>query len=511
MVIIQSFVNNIAKNNPNIINNFLTKSDAVLNALFTIPFMVLNQFGTFFILITGMVSTISVLSVIRKKKMSIGRYLLGRLFYGVLLCFYQSLCTSITNNSDIFKNNRIEFFPIVFSESAEVLDAVAWIGFLIPLIIVIFMKIPIFNKQWKIHIGLLYVFLIGWFFLMHSLNYISEQGYHFFQSSQWYMIAHLLKKIYDGPYCISYSFLYGLYGAIWGIFLRNMTSWKSFSIFSIVNEILLLLVGIVVLFLLVPTSQIFEQIISTPKPYGFIILSLFLEMLLLILCIELLGSPSKLEQLLKRRTNTLWLRKLSCISLTLFLLDPFIAKYLLRIMEIAWGSAVNMVTEEIQWHFFTILIFIILHVLVIVLLSYGWEKVCFLYDIENQILAILHWFLDFPTNKNDYALILYEPMLEIQKIIELKKNDAECMLSFSHLLIPLASPESRDERSHSHSLLPSTILSQKLNERISTPMSFQGLPLDNLSPAAKTKMPVEDEIMIFEPQVVVDERELKSL
>ena len=159
-----------------------------------------------------------------------------------------------------------------------------------------------------------------------------------------------------------------------------------------------------------------EKEIESFKPEGYMTIAMIVELWLVIWFIYLVDNP---RRSLKKRLGTLkrttFLRRMNTLSLTAYILEPFLSKKVFALFQIPFGKAIDTTAKVCLWDWPIVALYALTDTLIAVGIARLWENCGFRFSIEYQLGAIMHWIMGRSYSKLDYKENIYGPIEEIEK------------------------------------------------------------------------------------------------
>ena len=123
--------------------------------------------------------------------------------------------------------------------------------------------------------------------------------------------------------------------------------------------------------------------------------------------------------------RTSYLRKLSVLSFTIFILQKWFNKHMLVIFEFFFGQLIDSEKKELLWTWPVIVLFMVVLAFAAIGITELWKHFEFRCSMEHQVNRILLWLFDKQYSKTDYKAIIYGPLKEVQNEIDCGHRDEE--------------------------------------------------------------------------------------
>ncbi|MCK5347040.1 MAG: hypothetical protein KAR20_26705, partial [Candidatus Heimdallarchaeota archaeon] len=131
--------------------------------LLFLPFILLGLMGVFFVFSTCLSVTIQMLALRKSHPEELGKYVWGRILSGILIIVLFRAAGYIVE-LPIFHGESFSLPPITILYRTHVINAIAWSGAIIPIILYFFLRKPSVHLSKKLR-RIFLVFTIFWFII----------------------------------------------------------------------------------------------------------------------------------------------------------------------------------------------------------------------------------------------------------------------------------------------------------------------------------------------------------
>ena len=281
------------------------------------------------------------------------KYLLVKVTTGTLIVILNKFGHTLFRNR-YFSDGHTLFPRLSFGYSADILDAVAWMGVLVPLIILLFYGL----LRIKNPVSLLITFVIlltAWFAVTPTLLNLGEMAIVWAESKKVYIIKIIITKFTRGRFRLLPGLAYGFMGCMYATMLHH--KWEIRKIFlATIFIFLYYAIGFMVWWVLVDPLW-FQNFVEETIPIPVTIIAMSTQQWLLVLFLRTQDySKSEKQRVRAARRTTFW-RRYSLFSLTGYATNTAIASKMFPIFVGFWGESVDYSTSPgvIQWNWLQII------------------------------------------------------------------------------------------------------------------------------------------------------------
>ncbi|KAK8813092.1 hypothetical protein WA158_002684 [Blastocystis sp. Blastoise] len=423
MVVVHSVLSGIANWDSEVLLNYADRLPSFATYIIVLPGMILGKLGSIFTFCTGITTALSAISIMETKPKMIFFYLFKRFLFGIVLKVLEGIYNTILYNSSFFKSFEFDFVTLKFDKTGETTDAIAWAGFFVPLFIALFMSIRFLKDPRCLLVLLNALLIISWGTSPYLLDFCDSLVIYL-NNHELYFLAILINKISQGPFMVGQYLPYGYAGACFSIILHYYKSWRVFWIYSVVNVVIFLTFGCM-FFFIDGVDNIVDKVMADHKNIGYLMINLALEQFFFFISYYELDYNHNLKQLYSWRKGTTFLRELSSVSLSAFLLEGFVSVNVIAWFSLIFGNAIDLSTKQILWNPIVLIVYAAFVGTLWIFIAKGWGKIGMRFSIEYQIACILNYILNpsnYPKGATDF---IYSPNKETAEKIQKNTVDIE--------------------------------------------------------------------------------------
>jgi len=387
---LHALIYQIGNNDPALFEPLITAMpERVIYLLF--PAMVLSMWGPIFTLITGANIAYGFLRVFNRNPEQSSAYILRRILAAFLLLFVSRTAVFIFEGG-MFTNGFFNIFNYKIRYYSDTLDSIALTGIIVPVFILLLLDKSHAIKQKnehgqavtkteirRIYIGMTIITLI-WFIFTPLVHALTPHIRNFATKNNLRMILLIWSKLTAGRFRLFPILGFGYAGAVIGAAIHVRSRYKnirkSASIFFLVTLAMFLI-------WLMLTENPIINVASDDIPIMMQVMNLGA---LTFATVLMLGrfDYCKPERRQRRIERTLWLRRFSIVSLTIYVMEFFLARGVYWFFEQYWNAAVGLVNQVpvLVWNVAQIFVFIIVICLIWLLIVPLWKKVDFIFSLE---------------------------------------------------------------------------------------------------------------------------------
>lgn len=390
LVPLHALIYQIGKNDPALFKPLMAAMpEKIIYLLF--PAMVLSMWGPIFTLITGANIAYGFLRVYDRDPDQSSGYILRRILSALLLLFVSRTAVFIFEGG-MFSNGFFNIFNYKIRYYADTLDSIALTGIIVPVFILFLLDKSRSVKQKTetgnaikkrdirhIYIGMTVITLI-WFGFTPVVNALTPLMHNFASEHNLKMILLLWSKMTAGRFRLFPILGFGYVGAIIGAAIHAQS--RSKNIRKYAGIFFLVTLGMFLIWQFLTDNPIIN-VASDDIPIMMQVLNLgamTFATVLMLGCFDYC-RPERRPSRIKR---TLWIRRISIVSLTIYVLEFFLAQGVYWLFERFWSNAVGLVNQVpvLIWNVTQIFVFIIVISLIWILLVPLWQKVDFIFSLE---------------------------------------------------------------------------------------------------------------------------------
>jgi len=356
-----------------------------------IPAMVLSMWGPIFTLVTGANIAYGFLRVYNRNPEQSSAYILRRILSAVMLLFVSRTAVFIFEGG-MFTNGFFNIFNYKIRYYADTLDSIALTGIIVP-VVMLFLLNKSRSLQQKnatgkaiksrdirrIYIGMTIITII-WFVFTPVVHALTTPINSFASRHNLKMILLIWSKLTAGRFRLFPILGFGYVGAVIGAAIHNGSKFKNIRKFSLLFFLITLGMFLAWRFI---TKNPLINVASDDIPIMMQVLNLGAMTFATVL---MLGAYDycPLEKRRRRIERTLWIRRFSIVSLTIYVMECFLAQGVYWLFAQFWDTAVALVNQipVLIWNISQIFIFIIVVSLLWFIIVPLWERIDFAGSLE---------------------------------------------------------------------------------------------------------------------------------
>jgi hypothetical protein len=383
MFIIHAFIQQIAGYDGSLFINTLQQMETWWPYIFALPIGIISLWGFMFGLAFACTVAIQTMKLVDTNPKSIPKYIFHKLIMGVLLILLNKIGYSLFR-IPVFQDNSTIFPALRLSYNANILDAIAWMGVLIPILIwLLYGGFKI--KQTNHLIPTLLIILTIWFAFTPSMLSTGENLKLWLENNGLKILSLPITKFTVGRFRLVPGLGYGFLGSIYAVLLYKKANFKDIRNFTLIFFAYCVVGALIWMFFVDPNWM--ANFTSEEVPIPLTIVSMGTMQFLLLLFIRTQDYPlSEIKRVRAARRTTFW-RRFSLFSLTAFSIGTPIADRIFSIFVYFWGPSVvySGSVGVFAWNLWQILAFI--------LFIWGfWEIILRLWENFDYKFS-LDWFL----------------------------------------------------------------------------------------------------------------------
>lgn len=412
MILSHSFMGTAANWNSKVLFSLVEKLPPALTAILMGPICLFSHMGSLFSFISAICVTVSFMGIYRKGWHVVWRYIAMKMVFAVLLCLIKVFWEQWTVDYDIFEQRKLQWPVASLPFYGHTLDCIGFIGWTIPLVLYL-MNLVSFFADYRIQIGILYILCLIITAVSRSISEAAGVAEKWCHENSLFFTEYLMSKASSGPFQTSQIWPFGLLGACVGILLHSRVGLHKIVTFGV---IVLIVNGVIGTIMLMQVDDFLTELFESFKPEGYMTIAMIVELWLVIWFIYLVDNP---RRSLKKRLGTLkrttFLRRMNTLSLTAYILEPFLSKKVFALFQIPFGKAIDTTAKVCLWDWPIVALYALTDTLIAVGIARLWENCGFRFSIEYQLGAIMHWIMGRSYSKLDYKENIYGPIEEIEK------------------------------------------------------------------------------------------------
>lgn len=355
------------------------------------PAMVLSMWGPIFVLVTGANIAYGFLRVYNRDPEQSSAYILRRILAAFLLLFVSRTAVFIFEGG-MFTNGFFNIFNYKIRYYADTLDAIALTGIIVPVFILLLLEKSQAEKQKsaqnnsvnrknvrRIYLGMTIITLI-WFIFTPVVHALTEPVLNFSSRYNLKLPLILWSKLTAGRFRLFPILGFGYAGAVIGAAIHAGGRYKNIRKYAGIFFLITLAMFLLWLWL---TDNPIVNVASDDIPVMMQVLNLGAMTFATVLMLGRFDycMPEKRQRRIER---SLWVRKFSIVSLTIYVMEFFLARGVYWLFEQFWDNAVSLVNQVpvLVWNVTQIFVFIIVICLLWIIIVPFWQKVDFMFSLE---------------------------------------------------------------------------------------------------------------------------------
>lgn len=404
---------------------FLNIADGVPKVVWyciLVPLGVIGNMESYFVFISSICTTLSFLDISKKGWKVVWRYLMMKFVFGILLRAIECFWVSWSTDYDFVETRTLQLPIVPIPFTSGVIDCIGFNSWSISFVVYLLRLIP-FLRDYRIQIYILYFLSV---ILTVSSRWISEGCLvitDWCKAQHFTLLEYCFSKMSSGADQIPQLWPFGLLGASIAIVLHSGVTLLHLIWFSSIVFCVNCIIGMVYLYSIDDfVTELFEPF----KPEGFEFISMGVEAVLILVLILLIDD--KRRSALRRRGSlkrTSYLRKLSVLSFTIFILQKWFNKHMLVIFEFFFGKLIDSEKKELLWTWPVIVLFMVVLAFAAIGITELWKYFEFRCCMEHQVNQVMLWLFDRQYSKADYKAIIYGPLKDVQTEIDCGHRDEE--------------------------------------------------------------------------------------
>lgn len=386
-----------------------------------IPIAILSTWGPFFAFAYVTTLTYQIMHLIDKKSSELKKFILKRLLIGILILVLSRLMEGLVSYR-FFERYYVEFPRFGIWSNAEVLDLIAWSGFIVPMVIWLLygglkIKNPYFLMLCLAVIIVLWVGISPTFWNLGELHILP-----WLEGRRLFFIRYLVRKMIWGRFRMFPVMGFGFLGGIYGVMLQQNFSFRYIT-FTTLSIFGLTVIGFAIWHFFIQPNWLLN-FASEEVPIPLIIANLGLMPWLVLLFLRNQDFAKTEKKRVRAAKRTTWWRRYSLISLTGYALGPQIAHRIFYFFTDVWGKSVNRVdpgdpsTFIFAWNIWQLLAFIATMWVFWEIVIRLWEKVNFMFSVDWFLVKTMQLLTGQKMARMNLKPIIYGPNKNLEVIPE---------------------------------------------------------------------------------------------
>ncbi|MHA1619368.1 MAG: hypothetical protein ACTSVZ_08805 [Promethearchaeota archaeon] len=402
MVLLHGIMQQVAQFDGAVFVPTLESLPLIVQLLF-LPLALLGLMGVFFIFSTCVSVTIQMMELAKFHPEKLRKYVWKRILNGILLVIlFQT--TSYIIRLPIFHGEGFSFPPISINWATHAIDAIAWSGAIVPIILYFFLrKTP--QQSPKMLRRVFLIFTIIWFTITPIMLPLGNSLSTWLDSNRLYVFKYIVGKFIEGRFKLFPVMGFGLLGVIYGLYLSENVTYRKILHFQ-----LYLTAACVFIFILwaIIDASFLVNFASEDVPLALQILNVGLMPFIPLVFLPKVdfGNDQRRQKHVRRTT---WLRRYGIVSLTAFAIGTPFANGIFAAFQAFWGTSVDRSGEVpvLAWNVWQIMLFIVVLYLCWEILLRLWEKIDYKLSLEWFLVKILSLLTGRRSSRMNVSKILY--------------------------------------------------------------------------------------------------------
>ncbi len=309
----------------------------VVLLIFGLPIGVMAIWGYMFGFAFACTVAMQMLRLVDTNPKKIPKYMLNKVIQGVLILLLSRFGHTLFRGR-IFSDGSTLFPGVWVSYSTDILDAVAWMGVLVPIIVWLFYGL--FRIKKPINLLITFVILLtGWFAITPTVLKYGEMAISWSETNSIYIIKWAITKFTRGRFRLSPGLGSGFMGCIYATMLYHRWEFKKIIRFTL-TFFMYCMIGCAIWWLFIEPNWI-ARFAEETVPIPLTIIALSTQQWLLVLFIRTQDYPkSEARRLRAARRTTFW-RRYSIFSLTGYSINTALERKIYSVFTSFWGSSVD--------------------------------------------------------------------------------------------------------------------------------------------------------------------------
>ncbi len=352
MFIIHAFIQQIAHYNGALFLSTISQVGSWWPYIFALPIGIISLWGFMFGFAFACTVAMQTMRLIDTNPKRIPKYIFHKLLTGILIILLNKIGYSLYK-IPYFVDNRTFFPTLSVDYAANILDAIAWFGVLVP--IIVWLLYGLFRIKRTNHLIItLLVFLTLWFALTPTLINMGNIAIEYLNDRNLYVVSLFISKFTVGRFRLLPGLGYGLIGSVYATMLYKKVDFKFIIRFALIFFAYCAVAAILWLLFIDPNAL--QNFTDETVPIPFTIISMSTMQFLLVLFIRTQDyAKSELKRVRAAKRMTFW-RRYSVFSLTAFSIGTPIADRIYQLFAFFWGESV--VSDAFNWNLWQIIAFI---------------------------------------------------------------------------------------------------------------------------------------------------------
>lgn len=390
MIPLHALIYQIGKNDPAL---FLPLMAAIPQEVIylLIPIMILSMWGPIFTLVTGANIAYGYLKVYNRNPDDSSAYILRRIFSAAMLLLVSRTAVFIFEGW-AFTGGFFNIFNYKVRYYADTLDSIALTGIAVPVLILLFLDKSRSLKQKemtgraisrrdirRIYLGMTLI-TVFWFAFTPLVHALTPHIRNFATRHNFKMLLYIWSKFTAGRFRLFPILGFGYVGAVIGAALHAGSRFKNIRRYA--GLFFAVTLAMFICWFL-STENPLINVASDDIPIMVQVLNLGAMTFATVLMLGAYDFCSP-EKRIRRINKSLWIRRISIVSLTIYVMEFFLAQGVYWLFQQFWDNAVASINQVpvFVWNVAQIFVFIIVVTLIWLIIVPLWEKIDFVGSLE---------------------------------------------------------------------------------------------------------------------------------
>jgi len=419
MFIIHAFIQQIAGYDASLFITTLGQIDSWWPYIFAVPIGIVSLWGFMFGLAFACTVAMQTLRILDKNPKKLLKYIWRKFIMGCVLLLLNKIGGSLFRIS-LFQDGSTLFPALRVNYDAQILDAIAWMGVMVPTLIWILYGLFRIKQTNHLVITLL-VLLTFWFALTNPMLKYGELSILWLDSKNLQIISLFISKFVRGRFRLIPGFAYGFLGSIYAILLYRQVKFKEIISFALIFFVYCM-VGFLIWIFWVDTTW-FEKFANEEVPIPLTIVSMSTMQFLLVLFIRTHDYPKSEKKRVQASKRTTFWRRFSVFSLTGFSIGTPIADGIFSGFTYFWGPTIDYSgpIALFSWNLLQILTFVLFIWGFWEIILRLWENFEYKFSLDWFLAQIMAMLTGSKMGRSNVKLIIYAPNhYQVQEVIPVK-------------------------------------------------------------------------------------------
>jgi hypothetical protein len=417
MFIIHAFIQQVAHYDAGLFISTLGSFDGWWPYLFAVPIGIISLWGFMFGFAFATTVAMQTLRLVDTNPKGLPKYIWHKLLTGCLLLLLNKI-GGLLFRIPLFEDGTTLFPALTVNYNAQILDAIAWMGVLIPTLV--WILYGLFRIKRTNHlIFTLLVILTLWFALSPSLIIYGNEAIQFLNSKNLQIISLFISKFTEGRFRLLPGLGYGFIGSIYAILLYKQVEFKYIIRFTLIFFTYCMVAFVLWILFIEPTW--FQNFTDEAVPIPLTIVSMSTMQFLFVLFIRTQDYPKSEAKRVKAAKRTTFWRRFSVFSLTGFSIGTPIADRLFSFFVRFWGDSTD--SRGFLWNVWQILAFVLFIWGFWEVILRLWENFEYKFSLDWFLVQIMAMLTGAKMGRSNIKSIIYSPNhYQVQPVLLVKQK-----------------------------------------------------------------------------------------